>query len=277
MSYPRLGNSLEVSGDFSIEFDWERTYKNGVEWYSITPNKDSFEIENDYFLKLFNQGKIALYWSIFCSKTFYFSNHKNFDQINIPTLKIGGAFDINYYFIADKNFKFSPNDGDVNSFFMGEYKIEQGSILSIDTRKKVIKPNISDLGSSSSIVKFKLDSKLPKEFRVDFDKDKFIWVFVKNKQFTNKLRRLLIHKKTKGLIVNSFFGAILIDAIRKLSDQDIHTAWSEDLKEMIGFEEGKKDLYEDFDYALNEFNESFFNDKQTFFHAIIKQLEDLVL
>ena len=136
--------------------------------------------------------------------------------------------------------------------------------MSVDNRKKVIKPNISDLGSSSSIIKFKLDSSQPKEFRVDFQKDKFIWVFIKNKNFINKLRRLLNHKKTKGLIVNSFFGAILIDAIRKLSDEENHTAWKEDLKEMIGFEEGKKDLYEDFDYALTEFNESFFNDEHIF-------------
>ena len=73
MSYPRLGNILEASGDFSIEFDWKRAYKNGAEWYLITPNKDSFKIDNDYYRELFKQGSIVLYWSVFCSKTFYFA------------------------------------------------------------------------------------------------------------------------------------------------------------------------------------------------------------
>ena len=174
MSYPRLGNALEASGDFSIEFDWERIFENGAEWYKISPNKELFKIDNNYYKQLFNKDKIALYWSVFCSKTFYFSSHKNFEQIKISATKIGGAFDINYYLIADKEFQFSPNEGEVNSFFAGVYEIKKGTILSVDNRKKVIKPNISDLGSSSSIVKFKLLKNLDKEFKVEFTNDKYI-------------------------------------------------------------------------------------------------------
>ena len=53
MSYPRLGNALEASGDFSIEFDWERIYENETEWYKISPNKELFKINNDYYEQLF--------------------------------------------------------------------------------------------------------------------------------------------------------------------------------------------------------------------------------
>jgi len=275
MSYPRLGNQLETNGNFSVNFNWERVYKNGVEIYSINPLKESFSINNEYYDTLFKEGKVSLYWSVFCSKTFFFTDKINFEKVQIETINIGGPFEINYYLIANQDFTFSPLEGSVNDFFKGEYIIEKGSILSVDDRREIIRPKIIEVGASSSIIKFKLDSKIENEFRVEFDKDKFIWISIKDKKFIKSLNRLLLQKSSKALIVNSFFGATLIDAIRQLSDDENQYSWKEDLKNMIEFDENKKDLYSEFDYAMNQFNNKFFNDDDIFFHKLANQLENL--
>ena len=273
MSYPRLGNPNEVNGDFSVEFNWEyKSDENGETKYSITPNKKSFEISNKYFEKLFNEGKIALYWSAFCSKTFLFLENDTFRTIYIKGNNLGGSIELNYYLVAKEDFTLNPPKSEVNSFFDGKTNIKRGTIMSIDDRKELIKPNIVGFGASSTLIKYKLDKGLEKEFRIDFEgADKFIWLHIKNSDFIDHLNKSLRPKHTKTLAINSFFGAILIDAIRQLNN-DKEYKWKEDLKELINYEESKRDLYDEFDYAFDIYNTSLIKN-EILFYNIMNELE----
>ncbi len=275
MSYPRLGNLNEVTGDFLVKFDWEQiSDENGETKFSVVPIEKSFEISNKYFKKLFDEGKIALYWSAYSSKTYLFIESDTFTTVYFKGNKVGGTIELNYYLVAKEDFTFNPPKGEVNSFFEGKIDIKRGVKMSVDNRKALIKPNIVSFGASSTLIKYKLEKDLDKEFRIDFESaDKYIWLSIKNTHFINQLNKSLRPKHSKALTMNSFFGAILIDAIRQLNN-DKEYRWKEDLKELINYDESKKDLYDDFDYAFDVYNTSLVKN-EILFHNIMNQFENL--
>jgi hypothetical protein len=277
MSYPRIGNQLEVNGDFEISFDYKEQLAGfDTTSFVVQPNQESFKINNDYYSQLFDEGKICLYWSIYCKTSFLFQEYTNFEKTEIPVSKMGEVVEINYYLIANENFEFNPPEGSVNSFFSSKVNIDKGCILSVDNRKNKINLKIIDHGVKSSILNFELDVKMTDEIKVEYEQaDKYIWVKIKNKEFFNGLDRMLSHKNLKPLAVNSFFGPIFIDAIRRLSNDNNQLTWMEDLKRIIEFDESNKDLYADFDYALKVYNEKLFNDGNIFFHKLIEDFNKL--
>lgn len=277
MSYPRIGNQLEVNGDFEVSFDYKEQFSgNDTTSFIVQPNQESFKINNDYYNHLFNQGKISLYWSIYCSSSFLFQEYKNFQKTEIPVSKMGEVVEINYYLVANENFQFNPPEGSVNSFFSNKVNIEKGCILSVDDRKNKVKLKIIDHGVKSSILNFELDVKMKDDIKVEFEQaDKYIWVKIKNKKFFDDLDRMLSRKNLKPLAINSFFGPIFIDAIRRLSNDENQLTWMEDLKRIIDFDESNKDLYDDFDYALKIYNEKLFNDGNILFHRLIEDFNKL--
>ena len=276
MSYPRIGNTLEVNGDFAIDFDPKRIYINGKNYYSISIKKGSLVFHNEYFEKLYSREKIEIYWSVFCSKTFYYSSHYGFEKVDIPTHELGGLIEINYYIIARENFTFEGVKGSVNEFFVGKYNIEKGCVLSVDDRKKIIKPNIIDLGAASSIIKFKIEKNLENEFSVQFETDSHIYVIIKSKKFVDRLNQLLKQKMTRAIIINSIFQSIFVEAIQMLADDDTEMEWKENLKLMINFDENNKENYKEFDYAFNEYVTHFSSkDNQMFLKQVVDDLDKL--
>ena len=276
MSYPRIGNNLEVNGDFEVSFDYKELTGEKNSFFIVEPNEDSFQIKNDYYDRLYKEGKISLYWSVYCSTSFLFQEYLNFQTTKIPISEMGEIVEINYYLIANERFEFNPPEGSVNSFYLNKVNIDKGCVLSVDDRKTRIKLKVIDHGVRSSILNFELDVNMEDEIKVEYEKaDKYIWVRIKNKEFFDGLDRMLTQKNLKPLAVNSFFGPIFIDAIRRISDDENQLTWMEDLKNMIDFDEDNKELYSEFEYALKIYNEKLFNDGNIFFHKLIKDFNKL--
>ena len=82
--------------------------------------------------------------------------------------------------------------------------------------------------NKDSILNFELDVNMEDEIKVEYEKaDKYIWVRIKNKEFFDGLDRMLTQKNLKPLAVNSFFGPIFIDAIRRISDDENQLLYSD--------------------------------------------------
>ena len=190
MSYPRIGKLNEVNGDFSVNFNWELIQNDAADaYYLIGPDEKTFHISNNYYSQLLKEDKIILYWSVTCFQTFFQEEKVDFEKINIPTSEVGGRLEINYYLVAKKDFILDPPKGEVDDFFLGRSSISRGAIISQDDRKEIIKPEIVHFGNSSSLLKYTLKPQQKEEFRVEFDSgDKYIWLFIRDKDFINKLK-----------------------------------------------------------------------------------------
>jgi len=261
MSHPIIGNPNEVNGDFFLKFHNPKIeIQEGKSFYIIKPDQDSFEIENTYFKKLFNENKIILTWRIYSSKTFYQNSSTNFKEIRFNTKRISGSFEVSFCLCANKDFVFDPPKETVNSFFEGKTNINKGCILSKET-KFTINPSIVNRGGISSILEFRYKKELDNEYSVRYsDPSGRIVVYIKDRTFFNVLNSLTTKKHTKKIAINSFFCSIIVEAIRLLSNDDEEYEWSDDLKAVIEFNDENKESYSDFNNALNVYNEMFGED-----------------
>lgn len=275
MSHAIIGNNNEVFGDFLVDFNYELKTKGKGSYFKISPDKKSFKINNSYYKKLFDQNKIFLSWNIYDSKTFFTESKENFDSLEFDTTKIGGVFQINYNLCSKTKFIYDPPKGSVNDFFLGKIEISKGCILSLKQSIR-IKPNIVNFGGSSSIIKFKLEENINENFRIDYsgNAEGKILVIIQKKDFVTKLKKCLNLKNTNDLTVNSFFGSILIEAIRRLPDENDYK-WKEDLKAMIEFDEKVADTYKEFENAFEQYNLYFGNEKN-FLNSSMKQLTNIL-
>ena len=118
MSHPIIGNPNEVNGDFFLRFHNPTIQiQESKSFYIIKPDQDSFEIENTYFKKLFDENKIIISWSIYSSKTFFQISSTNFKEVKFNTERISGSFEVSFCLCANKDFVFDPPKESVNSFF----------------------------------------------------------------------------------------------------------------------------------------------------------------
>ena len=258
MSHPIIGNPNEVNGDFFLRFHNPRIeIQESKSFYIIKPDQDSFEIENTYFKKLFDENKIILSWSIYSSKTFFQISSTNFKEVKFNTERISGSFEVSFCLCANKDFVFDPPKESVNSFFEGKTNINKGCILSKEI-KFTINPSIVNRGGISSILEFRYKKELDNEYSVRYsDPSGRIVVYIKDRTFFSVLNNLTTKKHTKKIAINSFFCSIIVEAIRLLSKDDEEYDWSSDLKAVIEFNDDNKEYYLDFDNALNVYNEKF--------------------
>lgn len=275
MSHPIIGNENEVNGDFFLEFHPpEIELKNGKSFYIIKPNIESFEIENSYFKKLFDQKKIIISWQVYSSKTFFQKSSTNFDEVRFSTEKISGPFEVSFFLCANVDFVFDPPKDSVNSFFSVKTKVDKGCILSRQTKFRIT-PNIVDKGGISSILEFVYKKDLDDEYVVDFySHTGRIVVYLRDKSFYNVLNSLTSKKLTKKIAINSFFSSIIVRAIMLLGNDDEEFLWSDDLKAIIEFDDEMKESYKDFNKALNIYDEKF--DEDGFLKNSIIEINKLI-
>ena len=258
MSHPIIGNTNEVKGNFFLEFNEAKIeIFEGESYYIIKPNEDTFKIENEYYQKLFDENKIILSWKIYSSKTFFQMTSINFNELKFNTNRISGSFEVSFCLCANSDFEFDPPKGSVNSFFEGKNIISKGCIISKETRFR-INPNIVNRGGISSILEFRHIEHLDKEYDVRYgDPSGRIVVNIKDKSFFNILNRLTSKRQTKKIAINSFFSSVIVEAIRLLANEDDYYHWADDLKAVIDFDEENIESYDEFDKALNTYNEKF--------------------
>ena len=180
MSHPLLGNTNEVSGDFTAEI---KVAAIGREGFEIGFDESTFKIDNEYYSELYRDGAICPVMKITCKNTLLSVSVDGFNRELISSDKLDKLIGVEFYLAAAKSFKFNPKKGSVNDFFMGETDIEKGYIMSIKRTRRIHLEQFFGAGEAE-LIRLQHKSSLDNEFEVEWggtDVDGKILVNIKDK------------------------------------------------------------------------------------------------
>lgn len=241
MSHPLIGNDKEVFGSYECPAHVVFIADLRVVEFSIL--KDGLAIENDYFKGLYEKGKITPILEVKDGSTFLSEKFEGFGPHKIEMKRFGGVVDISTYLAVKETFDFDPPEGSVDDFFLGKVAIRRGYKLSVPIVKKW-RPSFINSKALSAPISYIKDGDLNKSYNVDWDNAQ-IQIKV-SEDVHKKLGKLLKSRATKNIVINAFFGHILIEAISIMCLDDYKECqWSKLLQEKLSFNGNDKLPYDE--------------------------------
>lgn len=230
MSHPIIGNDKEVFGTYECPAHVISIPERSLVEFSIL--KDKFNIGHDYFESLYKGGKITPTLEVKDGATFLLKKFVGFGPHSIDMRRFGGVVDISTYLAADKDFDFDPPEGSVDGFFLGKTTIKKGYKLSVPIVKKW-RPSFINSKALSAPISYITDDSAGNNYNIEWTNSQ-IEIKVGG-DVHRKLEKLLKSNPTKSVVINAFFGHILIEAIRIMAQSDhIDLQWSKLLQEKLG-------------------------------------------
>lgn len=255
MSHPIIGNNKEVFGTYECPAHVVSKLDLGQVEFSIP--KDEFNIEHDYFKSLYEEGKITPILEIKDGATFLSKKFEGFGPHSIDMRKFGGVVDISTYLAVKEDFDFDPPKGSVDEFFLGITTIKKGYKLSVPIVKKW-KPSFINSKALNAPISYILDDSAGNSYNIEWTNAQ-IEIKVGG-DVHRKLEKLLKSKPTKSIVINAFFGHILIEAIRIMALSDhIDLQWSKLLQEKLEVDVNPEDVI-DYKHARELYLELFEED-----------------
>lgn len=229
MSHPIIGNDKEVFGTY--ECPAHVVSKPGLGLVEFSIPKDEFNIDNDYFESLYTNGKITPTLEVKDGATFLSKKFEGFGPHTIDMKRFGGVVDISTYLAVKEDFDFDPPEGSVDEFFLGKTTIKKGYKLSVPIVTKW-KPSFINSKALSAPISYILDDNASNNYNIDWSNAQ-IQIKV-GRDVYKRLQKLLKSTATKSVVINAFFGHILIEAIQTMMDSDFQDLqWSKLLQEKL--------------------------------------------
>lgn len=220
--YPVIGNDEEISGSFSPEMS-----------YSIDPINTTlnikFELTNEYYKQLIEDGSASFVVDITCSRTYfrktYTTNEYSLD-IKESSSIMRGKVDVVFYICTNEALN---NYDPLNQ---GPSYVESSDIIgeggdTIFIAEKEYDPLKAPI---KSIIKIKCTDKKQDNFDISYDNDEFITICI-----PKEMHRLYsdIRRSASDVLHSCLVLPALMDAIETArSDEHANSSWAHKLNEI---------------------------------------------
>ena len=236
-SIPRLGYQEEAIGDFSIGIsrDIDQEGKKMTFYF-----QNNLSINNEYFEKLYAEGKIKIIAKI-NSESIFLEKVMVYDDINSIDFsfdELFGELKIQLFIVAAKEFELETNNEWFDDFYQEKFLVRKSYILS-KIKESFYQPEIVEHKASLNFIKIELNENQTNLLEVDIH-DERPTLSIKDEEIYLFIGELNSKKDSiKNTGQNLILSSIYIECIRLLLENKLDSPedypWTNELSKLIGF------------------------------------------